>query len=383
MIPDSPENAAILNLLKKNPRGMSLRQISEAIGMNRITAARYLDVLKTAGMVDMKPYGQAKVYFLSKRVPVSAMLDFTSDLVLIVGCDDRILNANKPLLDFLDRSLDEVTGLYPDELFTTKKGERDIISGISEAFSGNIIAEEIFIKKKNKVRCFFMKIIPVVFYDGQPGLAVILKDNTERKKFEDIVDLQKDLGWKLSSAITYHDALPLSLKTVMAILNMESGGIYLVNDTTGDLDLFLPDGSETRFLNIYRKIEKDSAFYNIISERNYYLNSNDFDIFPPNEVNNLEKRKILSIAIISVKSRDQFFAAIILVSKKKTEFEKWLIAEAESAAAITANVIIRIKALEKLKNSENRYKMLFNHTNDTVIPGSSEGDKNTQDRQDI
>jgi len=54
----------IIEVLKENPRGMLVKQISEAIGVNRISVGHYLEILLLLGEVDMETYGQAKVFFL-------------------------------------------------------------------------------------------------------------------------------------------------------------------------------------------------------------------------------------------------------------------------------------------------------------------------------
>ncbi|HJK07343.1 MAG TPA: helix-turn-helix domain-containing protein, partial [Methanocorpusculum sp.] len=100
----------ILSLLKDNPRGMSVTEIAEAAHLNRNTVARYMDTLLVSGQVEMRTFGKAKVFFISKRVPVSAMLNLSSEMVLLVGGDLRIIQVNEALLSFLSVTSDEIIG---------------------------------------------------------------------------------------------------------------------------------------------------------------------------------------------------------------------------------------------------------------------------------
>ena len=75
-----PELSHIKELLRSHPRGMTIIDISQKIGINRNSVAKYLDVLLISGQVEMHAVGTAKLYFLSKRVPISAMLSLSSDL---------------------------------------------------------------------------------------------------------------------------------------------------------------------------------------------------------------------------------------------------------------------------------------------------------------
>jgi ACT domain-containing protein len=73
----------IKNLLKKNPNGLSITKIVKALGINRNTAGRYLENRLVSGQVEMRRFGMAKIYMLSQRVPLSAVLSISSEL----GCN--------------------------------------------------------------------------------------------------------------------------------------------------------------------------------------------------------------------------------------------------------------------------------------------------------
>jgi predicted transcriptional regulator len=75
----NPEkNRLIREVLMKNPRGLNILQIAEKTGINRMSAGRYLDVLAVQGFVDIQKVGNAKVYFLSKQIPVTTYMEYTS-----------------------------------------------------------------------------------------------------------------------------------------------------------------------------------------------------------------------------------------------------------------------------------------------------------------
>ena len=95
MILDQEKISRIKNLLKFKPKGMSISDISHSLKMNRNSVAKYLDLLLVSGQVEMQSYGTAKVYFLSQRVPLSAMLSLASDLVIILDSDFRIIQVNE------------------------------------------------------------------------------------------------------------------------------------------------------------------------------------------------------------------------------------------------------------------------------------------------
>ncbi|MBQ4596796.1 MAG: winged helix-turn-helix transcriptional regulator, partial [Methanocorpusculum sp.] len=100
----------ILTLLQDNPRGMSVTEIADAAHINRNTVARYMDNLLLAGRVEMRMFGKAKVFFLSKRIPVSAMLNLSSEMVLLTDADLTVIQANEAVLAFLSCTEEDLVG---------------------------------------------------------------------------------------------------------------------------------------------------------------------------------------------------------------------------------------------------------------------------------
>ena len=74
---------SILKLLRANQRGMSIYEISRDIGLNRNSTAKYLDILLYTGRVEFRNVGRAKLFHISHRVPISALLDFSTDYILV------------------------------------------------------------------------------------------------------------------------------------------------------------------------------------------------------------------------------------------------------------------------------------------------------------
>ncbi|HUW86730.1 MAG TPA: helix-turn-helix domain-containing protein, partial [Methanoregula sp.] len=71
----------IKDILKENPQGLSITDIVKAVNINRNTIGRYLENLLVSGQVEMRRFGMEKIYSLSQRVPLSAVLSLSSELV--------------------------------------------------------------------------------------------------------------------------------------------------------------------------------------------------------------------------------------------------------------------------------------------------------------
>ena len=222
----------ILNILKQNPRGMSVTQITEIMGMNRITIGHYLDVLRTSGEVDMETYGQSKVYFISHRVPISAMMNLSSDYVIVLNNTLKIVQANNNTISLLQCSKDDIINKNIRDILLPFSTGTDFQSKINQALDGEEVTEEIKILKETEELFFKMKIVPTVFADGAPGITLIFEDITEYKKsiaalqeseqkFRELLKNISELLVKVEHISELNDQIRNPLQVIIGITDFE------------------------------------------------------------------------------------------------------------------------------------------------------------------
>ena len=186
--------AEIREVLQKNPQGLSITGIVDAVKINRNTAGRYLDSLLASGQVEMRHFGMAKIYTLSHRVPLSAVLSISSDLILQLDSDLRIIFANEPFVSFLGTTQKDLFGkniqysvLVPalDDLF------EPFMKHVRDGFDGTEWSGEFSLQRQGII--FACRIAPTAFDNGQKGVSVIFEDITGRKKGEEQVRKSEEL----------------------------------------------------------------------------------------------------------------------------------------------------------------------------------------------
>lgn len=175
----------IKELLQKNPRGLSITDIVSTVKINRNTAGRYLENLLVSGQLEMRRFGMAKIYRISQRVPVSAVLSVSSESVLQLDRYLRIVFANEPFCTLVGSGSKNLLGknieytsvaLVFNELFV------GLIERIREGVTGNGWSGEVELKSKGLL--LFCRIAPTVFEEGSRGVTVILEDITQQKLAE-------------------------------------------------------------------------------------------------------------------------------------------------------------------------------------------------------
>jgi PAS domain S-box-containing protein len=177
------EISRIRTILIDNPKGLTTEEIAKKLPLNRTSTAKYLNTLLISGQAEMRTYGRAKVFTLSQRIPFSQMLNLSSDLLIVLDHDLAIKQVNEPLLKTFDLKKETLTGIRIDNSPLLPYLQNNL-EMIRESSKGKEITKQERIEIQGNEFFFRMNMIPVVFDQGEQGLAVILQDITELKKYQ-------------------------------------------------------------------------------------------------------------------------------------------------------------------------------------------------------
>lgn len=175
----------ITNLLRAHPRGMTITDISQSLHLNRNSVAKYLEILVTSGHVEKQRVGRAKLFFLSQRVPISAMLNLSSDMILILDEQKRIWYVNENLLAFAGMERADLIGKKLEEVRLEVLSDPEIHSRISRPFDEQEYLKEVFVAREGGGLFFTTTLVSTIFEDGSRGITVIVEDITQRKRAEE------------------------------------------------------------------------------------------------------------------------------------------------------------------------------------------------------
>ncbi|HVP94000.1 MAG TPA: PAS domain-containing protein [Methanoregulaceae archaeon] len=222
------EVARIRNILKDHPKGMTIEEISRLLPLNRTSTAKYLNTLLISGQAEMRTYGRAKVFSLTQRVPLSRLMSLSSDLILILDREQTVTYINDGFLEFFDQERENLTGKRMDQTSLPYYLSPEILAGIQRALEGKESSREQDIRIRDQDYYFITKLIPMVFDEGSGGVAIILEDITELKKYqrhlENLVeDRTREIiatNERLEKEIVEHRKVRESLEVVNKKLNL-------------------------------------------------------------------------------------------------------------------------------------------------------------------
>ena len=184
MILDYQKITRIKNALRFHSKGMSISEIAHQLKMNRNSVAKYLEILQISGQADVKITGTSKMYTISQRVPVSAMVGFSSDMIVMINRDGRIIQVNDLFLLFTGVSREDLIGSNFSNIaidFLKDLPIDEILKGSSEKKIDSTEKKVIFAGNDTYLR---IKTASTIFDDGKEGITIIIEDITERKEME-------------------------------------------------------------------------------------------------------------------------------------------------------------------------------------------------------
>lgn len=166
----------ILNFISENPQGASIREISLALGMNRNLVAKNLSILHLQGRIDLKTHGNVKLFRLTRRIPFHALSLITQGCVIGI---DQLLYIKDVLGNCHAMTGSEIREILHkpfSNIFHPAFTDQEVQAYIMEYPTGAVAPpfhKEIFWRNTG----FNLSIIPCIYDDGNPGLALLLCEN--------------------------------------------------------------------------------------------------------------------------------------------------------------------------------------------------------------
>ncbi len=179
---DGNEASSIFQILKPFPRGLTVTDVSKKLGYNRNLTAKHLEILTAEGKVEVRSVGQAKVYSVTQRVPLSAFLCFTKNMILILDTAMNIVQTNDQYLKVTGYAKKDLIGKNLLEASPPIISSPEALAVIQSTTKEQVITD---IRHHSGHNEFFyqMEVIPTTFEGGEQGLTIVLEDITERKRY--------------------------------------------------------------------------------------------------------------------------------------------------------------------------------------------------------
>lgn len=282
---------------------------------------------------------------------------------------------------YVNKTVEQVTGI-PAKEFVGKTNEElgmpeENVSlwneNLLKVFAeGKEYLSEFSFKSRNITKFYTDLLVPEFDGDGEVvSVLSVVKDITEIKNSKKSLRIQRDISLMLSESRDLSKALNQLFDYTFQLESIDSGGIYLIDEKTGNIDLVVYRGHSDDFVQAVSHYTPDSVQAKLINLRTpQFLKHTDV-----HKLNDLAiiNEGLKSIAVLPVFFEGKPIACCNLASHTSDEIP---LAEQILLEAIASNLggtIQRIKTENQLKESEIKYKMAFRTSPDSITINSIDG----------
>ncbi len=296
-----------------------------------------------------------------------AIIEDQTDLICRYTPDGALTFVNKVYCQYLDMRPEELLGrsvfslMPPDIQETAKKHlvavaqSREPATTVDRLLSPGV--ENIWVQWTDS---------PLFDEQGDlTGFQAVGHNVTERVRAEQILALQRDLVAALNTGQPLPQTMQAILDIIFCIEEIDSGGVYLADPRTGDLDLIAHTGLPPAFLENTSHYSSDSSQARLIQTgQPIYTHSN---AIVSDTVSMRQNEGLLALAVVPIMYEGKAVAALNLASHIYDEFPNYVRSMIATLAEQMGSGIARVRAEAALHASQKNLQALFNTINDFLF----------------
>jgi len=281
---------------------------------------------------------------------IDGIFKTTPGIILILDAEGRIVSFNPYLEELSGYELAEVKGENWFKVFLPHR-ERN---RIGDVFTDTI--KELDTSGTNRT----LKDES----DSIIGVVSIGHDISGRVRAEWLKRIQRDLAIAIGSTSNLDDVLNRFLEAVLQIEGIDSGGVYLADIHTGDLDVVTHRGLSQEFVDEVAHYDKDSPQGQIV-----YGGKSVYREYPSVSTvreNVLRAEGLHALLVIPIMFEGEVVAALNLASHTNEVIPPDVREALEMIAVQVGGAVARVRAVEALRASEAEKQLILDSVSELV-----------------
>ncbi len=296
-------------------------------------------------------------------------LDIAGVMILVLGKEGEVVLVNSRACEILGYPKDQILGKNWFDHFLPHKAVAHVKSVYNRLMSGEVdlfqYHENPIIDKKGEERTIIWSNAVLRDDQGSPiGCLSSGEDVTDRRKAEKVLSVQRDLAISLSSAVNLKEACDSLLGALLKFQGFDSGGVYVFDQVKQRGILVSSCGLTPEFVENIKSFDSDALEVQLIRQGKP-LYADCSEVLPI-----LEKERraegLTAGAIIPMIDRGSFVGAFFVASHFLKDINLTQRHAIEILASSLGGIIARLKAEERLKESEYCFRSIAEQTGQLV-----------------
>ncbi len=191
-----------------------------------------------------------------------------------------------------------------------------------------------------------------------------VKDITLRKRAQDLIRIQRDLGMSLSSTGDLMTALDSLLSAMIQVSGIDCGALYLIEMETKGMDLAAHKGLPYQLIDILHYDSSSPQTKLALSGKPIYGDYTEISS-PLEDMRAVEG--IRALAMIPVVFEGQVVAALNLASRSQDDIPEASRNALEAIASQVGGIIARVRTEMALRENEEKYRLITETVSEGIL----------------